>query len=520
MSREQVSYYLLFTGIFILAASLSLSNFGMSISQAFLGAGWLLSSNFSEKFKKLKTSKAALLLISVYLLHIIGLLWTADFTYAMKDLRIKLPLFVIPFIMATIPPLKSGHFNKILKLIIAGVFVSTLISFAVYLGIIKREVIDIRDISIFISHIRLSLLITVSIILSGWLWYKDSDKKLSIVYLFLTGWFIYFLSLIESVTGFAILFVLMISGLIFLVVRIRTISLRYIVVATIGVMILSSLWYLKKVNDEVCASPAIDFTSLDKTTVNGNAYSNDPVAGTYENGNYIWMYVCEQELEYEWGKVSSMPIHGNDKRGQSLNVTLIRYMASKGLRKDSAGFSSLSSDDINSIEGGVANYKYNHPGLIGARLHQIFWEINRYHKGGDPSGHSVAQRLEYWRAAIAIIKAEPFIGVGTGDPPGAFSLQYKKMNSRLSDKWRLRAHNQYLSFAVAFGIPGMIWFVFVLWYLCGVAIRQRNFLFISFFIVALLSMLTEDTLETQAGITFFSFFSSLFLFTYPTAEDR
>jgi hypothetical protein len=33
-----------------------------------------------------------------------------------------------------------------------------------------------------------------------------------------------------------------------------------------------------------------------------------------------------------------------------------------------------------------------------------------------------------------------------------------------------------------------------------------------FFFIAFLSMLNEDTLETHAGVTFFSYFYSLFLF--------
>jgi len=35
--------------------------------------------------------------------------------------------------------------------------------------------------------------------------------------------------------------------------------------------------------------------------------------------------------------------------------------------------------------------------------------------------------------------------------------------------------------------------------------------YLSFFIIAVISFLTEDTLETQAGVTFFAFFNSFFL---------
>ena len=42
--------------------------------------------------------------------------------------------------------------------------------------------------------------------------------------------------------------------------------------------------------------------------------------------------------------------------------------------------------------------------------------------------------------------------------------------------------------------------------------KQKDYWFMMFFFIAFLSMLNEDTLETHAGVTFFSYFYSLFLF--------
>ncbi len=42
----------------------------------------------------------------------------------------------------------------------------------------------------------------------------------------------------------------------------------------------------------------------------------------------------------------------------------------------------------------------------------------------------------------------------------------------------------------------------------------------TFWITAFLSMLTEDTLETQAGVSFFIFFSCLFLFLKNKELDK
>ena len=111
-----------------------------------------------------------------------------------------------------------------------------------------------------------------------------------------------------------------------------------------------------------------------------------------------------------------------------------------------------------------------------------------------------------------IIKENLFLGVGTGDVEQAFNSQYNKMNSPLTKEWRLRSHNQFLAIGTAFGIIGLICFLFSLFYPLFAGKNYMNYFYLTFFIVAFLSMLTEDTLESQAGVTFFSFFNALFLF--------
>jgi len=42
--------------------------------------------------------------------------------------------------------------------------------------------------------------------------------------------------------------------------------------------------------------------------------------------------------------------------------------------------------------------------------------------------------------------------------------------------------------------------------------KFSDYFFLVFFIIVMLSMIPEDTIESQAGVTFFAFFYSLFLF--------
>ena len=103
-------------------------------------------------------------------------------------------------------------------------------------------------------------------------------------------------------------------------------------------------------------------------------------------------------------------------------------------------------------------------------------------------------------------------GVGTGDVADAFNRQYREMNSSLSEEWRLRAHNQYLTFLISFGLIG---FLLVMTSLVFPVFKEKgisNIRFLVFIAIILISMMNEDTFETSAGAMFASFFYALFLF--------
>ena len=195
----------------------------------------------------------------------------------------------------------------------------------------------------------------------------------------------------------------------------------------------------------------------------------------------------------------------------TVEATLARYLTSKDLRKDAQGVMALTDEDIRNIEQGIANYNnWKHPGLR-ARLSATLFEYNLYRRYNNPNGGSLSQRIEYTRASFHIIGQHPWFGVGTGDVPQAFSQAYDELRSPLKEEFRFRAHNQYLAIAVAFGLVGLVFFLFVLLYPWGASRRNHTYLYMVFLTIMLLSMFPEDTLETQAGATLFAFFMSLLL---------
>jgi len=256
---------------------------------------------------------------------------------------------------------------------------------------------------------------------------------------------------------------------------------------------------------------AVDFSKLDKQTNNGNLY-NSSWSNHTENGHYVDQYVCLKELKNEWNKRSKIPFDRADLKGNIVQYTLIRYMASLGLRKDSIGVWKLSQKDINAIELGMPNYYFNSLSSMNYRFYQVFWEIQDYENGSDINGHSVTMRVQYWKIALETIGKHPIIGVGTGDVRKAFDDYYQSTHTTLSKEFQLRSHEQYLEIGVGFGLIGIAWFLFSIFY-PGIKTKKIfTYCYFIFWMIFMLSLFTEDTLETEAGATFYAFFNSFFLF--------
>ena len=210
---------------------------------------------------------------------------------------------------------------------------------------------------------------------------------------------------------------------------------------------------------------------------------------------------------------------GLTQNGKNLEATLARYLTSKDLHKDAEGVMALDDQDIRNVEQGIANYNnWLHPG-VRARISSTLFEYSLYRKTNNPNGGSLSQRIEYTRASLYLIKEHPLFGIGTGDAPDLYQQAYNELDSPLDLSYRRRAHNQYLSITVAFGAVGLLLFLAVLLLPYCSNKKYRTYLYTIFLCIILLSMLPEDTIETQAGVTFFAFFEALFLLAHPNNEE-
>jgi hypothetical protein len=477
----------------------------------FAYVGTLAYENFTEKISAFVKNKPALILSMIYLIHLIGLFYTSDIQYALKDMRIKLPLLLFPIVISTMEKIEYRRFRIMMLLYVLATFTGTIISFSLML---KANFTDIREVSPFISPIRFGLNITFS--LFTLLYFIVFDRKFRVwqklLFSLVIIWFVIILILLESLTSlWIILFIVVLYSVILLFRTQKPVIKLVFVVLAVGIP-LAVILYVNHVVHDAITPPHITAGELETHTALGNTYVHDTINFGIEDGHYIGLYLCEKELAEAWNKRSSCKYGGKTKGGEEVKATLIRYLTSKGLRKDAEGVNSLTDWDVEMIERGVANYHYvKNPGLR-TRIMKIIIGYDVYKKTGDPSGSSVMQRIEYSKAAIKLIKKNFWTGVGTGDIEDKLISQYTQMGSELKKEFMFHAHNQYLAIFITFGVFGFLFFIFALIYPAVKTGGFRDYFFVTFFIIIIISMLSDDTLETQAGATLFAFFYTFLLF--------
>jgi 5S rRNA maturation endonuclease (ribonuclease M5) len=487
----------------------------MSLGGAILVINWFLEGNIEQKVKNILQSKVVLSCLIIYFVHLLWLISSENLQYGMEDLWIKIPLFFIPIIFFTSEPLSRKEYHNILKMYILGVFISSFSGFITYW---VGNLADKREMALFISYLRFEINICFVCFVCIYLFFKAEMSIIqNIIISIALCWFLFFLLYSGSITAILLLFVAGIIIVIKTAIQNRNIVLRYVIPSLFTTIILcSSIVIHYTVKQYFNTDFSIETAA--KYTPDGNPYFHNPQKTYIENGNYIFTYISDIEIEKAWNKRSNINFNDYDKNGFSIRTTLIRYLNSKGLRKDRLGVEALSEKDIYNIEQGIANVSYTHKLHIISRMYSILWEINDYYHTGGVVGYSIPQRVELWKHSILLIKKQPIFGVGTGDVKDAFAQELQLVDSALAGT-NMRSHNQYFTFAIAFGIVGLLLILFSIFYPVFALKKFRNSLFLVFFCIVILSMLTEDTLEPQDGATFFAFFYSFFLFLFPKKES-
>jgi hypothetical protein len=484
----------------------------LSMAQIALAVFWVFSGNLKEKWLSIKKNTPALVLSSFFVIHLIGLSYSSDFQNGLNDLKIKLPLLLFPVIFAGSEKLPFKKIKLLILVFTGSLILKTIYGIILLSGLTGKEITEMSQLSFGFSHIRYSLLLNIAIFSIIYLLITGKHNTLvKVLYIGVVLWLSGFMFLLHSLTGWIIFIILLSITLILTIGKSKSKIIRFSSLIS-GVLTLIFIFlYIYSAVYRFNKTDTVYYEKLEQYTQEGNKYSHFPLNKQRENGHFVYLYICDKELKTEWEKFSPIKYDGLDKRNQKIKSTLIRYLTSKNLRKDSVGINQLTKKDIQNIENGIANYIYENHYAGYPKIYEVLWQIEQYNSGGTPNGHSVTQRIEFLKTGLKIIKEHFFFGVGTGGQKKAFSKQYEKSETKLSEKHRLRAHNQYLTIFITLGVFGFFWFILALFYLLFKNKMYKNYLFIIAFTVITLSMFNEDTIETQMGATIFAFFLSLFL---------
>jgi len=121
-------------------------------------------------------------------------------------------------------------------------------------------------------------------------------------------------------------------------------------------------------------------------------------------------------------------------------------------------------------------------------------------------------RMVRWKCAWELIRDSPWAGYGTGSEVPRLKERYYAHQLTISYTHDLNAHNQYISYVLNVGLPGGLLYLGVLVVGGVVAYRRRDVLSGSFLVVVTAVSFSENILDTNKGIFYFSVFFCLLFY--------
>lgn len=160
---------------------------------------------------------------------------------------------------------------------------------------------------------------------------------------------------------------------------------------------------------------------------------------------------------------------------------------------------------------GLAWLSFLYIGNIQRRFREAWDEVRAYQEGfqdRNANETSFARRFIFIEKSWIIFQENPILGVGTGD------LQQEVYPLFENHPWGVepnKPHLQFLELAVKFGLIGLFFFLAGWVWQLYQARPPGSILFFCFSALSFVSMLSESTLDTQAGISFFVLMGTLLL---------
>lgn len=119
-------------------------------------------------------------------------------------------------------------------------------------------------------------------------------------------------------------------------------------------------------------------------------------------------------------------------------------------------------------------------------------------------------RPDRWKICFELIQDNPILGLGPADVEKGLQAKYRENDFMISVSEKYNSHNQYLDYALRFGLIGGLLLISILGLLCVNTCLNRNYDIMLVFLVFSIAMITENYLSVQRGIVPFCMLSALF----------
>jgi hypothetical protein len=442
------------------------SKFLMSMGLLLGCLNLLLELDFRNNIRRLRENRLVHLLLLFYLLFWLSLFWSDNWKEGFDQLRRLTSLLLIPIIIAARPLPPAKKIEGLWKVFIATLLLSSLInSIAYHFFADQFHLVDIREMSLFGSHIRFGILIGLG------LSFAISRVQQQRYFILVVLWFLFYTFDSQALSGvLTVIVVILGHTLHFLFYRRKTILIMGIFTILIGLTATLVVYLSKPIENKETCPPN------------------------------------RESMANVWQKRSTLPYDGLDLRGQLLASTLERFVMSKNGCASAYGVQNLTPEEIHWVELGFADIREAQGGLQ-ARLFGLRYQLQH---SDNPNDHSLLERIEYWRNATSIIADHWLLGVGVGDVNDQMQIRYEKRGSQLRPDRRLRPHNYYLTTWLNTGILGLILFLGLLILFIKRQLQYGQLQGVLIGLTFLFTLFIEDGLETQMGLTIFAFFFAFY----------
>jgi O-antigen ligase len=136
------------------------------------------------------------------------------------------------------------------------------------------------------------------------------------------------------------------------------------------------------------------------------------------------------------------------------------------------------------------------------------------------SQNLIEPRLARWQVAKEVILTRPIFGHGAGSETELLRAGYFEKKLYRSYLASLNAHSEFLSLLIKAGIFGLLVYLITLIFGFTISIRNKDVLLFSFIVLVALVSFSENLLDVDKGIIFYSFFFSLLYFSSNLNQSK